>query len=256
VSALAIQSLWRRELVRFIRQPSRIASAVATPLVFWLLIGTGLTSSFRLPGAEDLTFLEYFFPGTIVLLVLFASIFANISVIEDRHSGFLQAVLVAPIGRSSLVLGKVLGATTLSWLQGSLFLLLAPVAGVSMSATSLIAALGIVALMALGLTAIGFAMAWKVDSTQGFHAVMNLLLIPMWLLSGAFFPATGAPAWLGWVMRLNPLTYGTAALRRVLYSAEVVNASDLPAIGTAMAVLLGGAVAALVAAVVVVEAEK
>jgi len=257
VSALAIQTLCRRELVRFLRQPSRLASALGTPLIFWLLIGTGLTSSFRLPdGPVEMTFLEYFFPGTIVLLVLFASIFANISVIEDRHSGFLQAVLVAPIGRSNLVLGKVLGASMLSWLQGALLLVLAPSAGISLSPSAVIAALGVLAVMALGLSALGFAMAWKVDSTQGFHGVMNLLLIPMWMLSGAFFPASGAPAWLAWVMRLNPLTYGTGALRRVLYPVGASVSRDLPAMGTSIAVLLGGTVAALVAALLVVEADR
>lgn len=257
MSALAIRTLWQRELVRFLRQPSRLASALGTPLVFWLLVGTGLTSSFRLPdGPAEMTFLEYFFPGTLVLLVLFASIFANISVIEDRHSGFLQAVLVAPIGRGSLVLGKVLGASTLSWIQGALFLALAPAAGISLSPMSLVTALAVVAVMALGLTALGFAMAWKVDSTQGFHGVMNLLLIPMWMLSGAFFPSSGAPGWLAWLMRLNPLTYGTVALRRVLYPPEIVLGGDLPAMGTAIAVLLGGTVAALVAALVVVEVDR
>lgn len=256
MSALAVQTLWRREMVRFLRQPSRLASALGTPLIFWLLIGTGLTSSFRLPdGPAEMTFLEYFFPGTIVLLILFASIFANISVIEDRHSGFLQAVLVAPIGRLNLVLGKVLGAATLSWMQGALLLALAPIAGIGLGPAAVLAALAVLAVMALGLTALGFAMAWKVDSTQGFHGVMNLLLIPMWMLSGAFFPAAGAPGWLAWVMRLNPLTYGTAVLRQVLYPAGA-QVGGLPATGTSIAVLLGGTVAALVAAMVVVEADR
>ncbi|MEE8137253.1 MAG: ABC transporter permease [Thermoanaerobaculia bacterium] len=236
---LAAYTLWRRELVRFFRQPSRIFSAAASPLLFWLLIGTGLSSSFRLPGGPaDVDYFEYFFPGTVVLLVLFAAIFSTISVIEDRHQGFLQAVLVAPVGRGSLVAGKVLGGATLAWLQGSLYLVLAPLAGIALSLTSLLEALGVLALLAVALTALGFAFAWRVDSTQGFHAVMNLLLVPMWLLSGAFFPLAGAPAWLEWVMRLNPLTYGMAALRRVLYLKPESLGPDLPRLGPALAVMV------------------
>lgn len=252
MSALAVYTLWRRELVRFLRQPSRLASAIGTPLIFWLLIGSGLTASFRLPdGPSTMSFLEYFFPGTLVLLVLFASIFANISVIEDRHEGFLQAVLVAPVGSVALVLGKVLGAASLSWLQGALFLALAPLAGLRLGLVSLATALGVIALLSLGLTALGFAMAWKVDSTQGFHGVMNLLLIPMWMLSGAFFPVSGAPVWLATLMRANPLTYGTAALRRALYPAGTALGIELPSMAASLAILLGATVVALVFAALV-----
>jgi ABC-2 type transport system permease protein len=242
----AATMLWWRELVRFARQPSRILSAVASPLVFWLLIGTGLSASFRLPGSDaDVSYLEYFFPGTVALLVLFASIFSTISVIEDRHEGFLQGVLVAPVTPSTVVLGKVLGGATLAWLQGSLFLLLAPAAGIPLGAASLAAASGTLALLSLALTAVGFGFAWKVDSTQGFHGVMNLLLVPMWLLSGAFFPLTGAPAWLEWVMRVNPMTYGVASLRRTLYPRGMEVAAELPPLGPSLVVLGGFCLLAL-----------
>ena len=254
---LAVYTLWNREIVRFLRQPSRLLSAIGTPLIFWLLIGSGLTASFRLPGGpESMTFLEYFFPGTLVLLVLFASIFANISVIEDRHEGFLQGVLVAPVSSSAIVLGKVLGAASLAWLQGALFLVLAPAAGLRPGAMALLGTIGVLALLALGLTALGFVMAWKVDSTQGFHAVMNLLLIPMWMLSGAFFPLTGAPVWLSVMMRLNPLTYGMAALRQVLYSSEVAAGAGLPSLSTSLSVVAGTTVLALLAAVAVARRSR
>lgn len=236
--ALAIYTLWRRELVRFLRQPSRLVSALGMPLTLWLLVGSGLTASFRMPdGPAGLTFLEYFFPGTLVLLVLFAAIFTNISVIEDRHQGFLQSVLVAPVGRASLVLGKVLGGASLAWLQGALFLAVAPLAGLRPRPTAVVAALAVIAVLAVGLTALGFAMAWKVDSTQGFHGVMNLLLLPMWMLSGAFFPLTGAPLWLAVVMRANPLTYGTAALRRVLYPPGAELGVGLPSLELSLVVV-------------------
>lgn len=257
MSPLAVYTLWRRELVRFLRQPSRLLSALGTPLIFWLLIGSGLTASFRLPdGPTSTTFLEYFFPGTLVLLILFASIFANISVIEDRHEGFLQAVLVAPVGPSSLVLGKVLGGASLAWLQGAVFLLLAPAAGLRPTLGSLAATLVVSALLALGLTALGFSMAWKVDSIQGFHGVMNLLLIPMWLLSGALFPLGGAPGWLAVLMRVNPLTYGMAMLRRALYPTDASLGAGLPSMSLSVVVVGGASALALLAAVGVARRQR
>jgi ABC-2 type transport system permease protein len=242
-----VWSLWRRELVRFVRQPSRVAGAVGSPLLFWLFIGSGLSGSFRLPGAEGLDYLEYFFPGTVTLVVLFAAIFSTISIIEDRREGFLQGVLAAPVPRAAIAAGKVLGGATLAWLQGTAFLLLAPVAGLRLSASSLLAAAGVLALLALALTAIGFACAWSVDSVQGFHAIMNLLLVPLWLLSGAVFPLTGAPAWLAALMRIDPLTYGVAALRWALDGPAASLGEGIPGPAVALALLAGLGVLAFAA---------
>jgi len=243
---LAATTLWNREVVRFLRQPARVLGAVGMPLLFWALIGSGLSSTFRLPGGpEDLDYLEYFFPGTIVMLILFAAIFSTFSVIDDRNEGFLQGVLVAPVRRSALVAGKVLGGATLAWVQGMLFLVLAPVAGIHLSLRSGLQVAGVVALMAVALTAFGFAFAWRMNSTQGFHAVMNLVLMPMWFLSGAIFPLSGAPGWLGWAMRLNPLTYGTAALRRVMYGDLSLSEQSLPPLGLSLTVMLIWAAVAL-----------
>ena len=213
----AVRALWWREVVRFARQPSRIVGAVGSPLVFWVLIGSGLSGSFRLPGGPaEVSYLQYFFPGTIALVLLFAAIFSTISVIEDRREGFLQAVLVAPVPRWTIVAGKVGGGATLAFLQGLLFLPLAPLAGLAPGVAGFAAAAVAMAVLAVALTAVGLAFAWKVSSTQGFHAVMNLVLVPLWLLSGAFFPLAGGPAWLTWTMRVNPLTYGVEALRAFL----------------------------------------
>ncbi len=237
---LPVLSLWRREVVRFVRQRSRVVGALGTPVVFWLLIGSGLRNSFQLSGAAtSIDYLEYAFPGTIVLIILFTAIFSTISIIEDRREGFLQAVLVAPVGRSAIVLGKVLGSSTLAVGQGLLFLALAPLCGVQLTLVSVLAVSGVLVVISLGLSALGFLIAWPMDSTQGFHAVMNLFLIPMWLLSGAFFPATGASSWLKWVMVVNPLTYGVAALRHALYLSSGPVDQALPSPGLAMAVTAG-----------------
>jgi len=217
VNLIASATLCQRELVRFLRQRSRIAGALGTPLVFWLLLGSGVGSSMTLPAlAGTMNYMQYFFPGTVVMILLFTSIFSTISIIEDRREGFLQAVLVAPVGRSAIVVGKIAGATILALLQGMLFMILAPIA-VGVSVAAIPQTVLFLGLVAFGLTGLGYVIAWSLDSTQGFHAIMNLFLIPMWLLSGAVFPASGAPAWLQWVIAANPLTYGVGVVRWSLY---------------------------------------
>ena len=215
---LAVASLWWRELVRFYRQRSRVAGVILSPLVFWLVIGSGFGTSFRSGSATGgQHYLEYFYPGALIMIVLFTSIFAMMSVIEDRKEGFLLSVLVAPIHRSAVVLGKVMGGTTLSAIQGLIFLVFAPLVGARLGATQIAQVVLVVFLVAFALTALGFALAWPMESTQGFHAVVNLFLIPLWLLSGALFPVSGASGWIRWLMRVNPLTYGVDGLRAALF---------------------------------------
>lgn len=209
-------SLTRREVVRFLRQRSRVIGAVGTPLLFWALLGTGLNHSFSVGG--DMSYLRYFYPGTIVMTLLFTAIFSTISIIEDRREGFLQAVLVSPAPRLAVVLGKLLGGTLLATLQGLVFLLLSPLLGIHFGIVSFLAVLAVMFFLSFGLTGLGFVIAWRLDSSQGFHAVMNLFLMPLWFLSGSVFPVTGAPGWLKALMMINPLTYGVAALHEGLYA--------------------------------------
>lgn len=211
-------TLWWREIVRFYRQRSRVVGVIASPLLFWLVIGSGFGTSFRAgnaPGQQH--YLDYFYPGALIMIVLFTSIFAMMSLIEDRKEGFLLSVMVAPVPRSAIVLGKVLGGTTLAAIQGLIFLAFAPLVGVHMGFVDFLLVVFVVFLVSFALTSLGFAIAWPMDSTQAFHAIINLFLIPLWLLSGALFPLSGASGWLRLVMRLNPLTYGVEALRNLLY---------------------------------------
>jgi len=210
--------LWRRDIVRFFRERFRIVGALAQPLMFWLVLGSGMASTFRLPGSLRVGYPEYFFPGVVLMVVLFTSIFATMSVIEDRHQGFLHAVLAGPGSRTAVVLGKCLGSTSIALGQAALFMALAPTAGFSWHQIDWLYALSVLALASVALTTLGFAVAWWLDSTQSYHVVMSLLLIPMWVVSGAMFPASGA---LGWVMRFDPMAYATTALRRALYSGRV-----------------------------------
>src|SRR5256714_8700866 len=211
-------TLWWREIVRFYRQTTRVIGVLASPLVFWVVIGSGFGTSFRSGGGQgQQNYLDYFYPGALIMIVLFTSIFAMMSLIEDRKEGFLLSVLVAPVPRSAIVLGKVLGGTTLSAIQGLIFLIFAPFAGVHLAPVQVLLVAVVVFLVSFALTALGFAIAWPMDSSQAFHGIVNLFLIPLWLLSGALFPLAGASGWIRVIMRLNPLTYGVEALRGLLY---------------------------------------
>jgi ABC-2 type transport system permease protein len=212
-------SLWLREIVRFYRQKARVVGVIASPLLFWVVLGSGFAHTFSTGhgAASSEHYLGYFFPGAVAMIVLFTAIFSMMSLIQDRNEGFLLSVLAAPVSRSSIVLGKVLGGATLAAIQGIIFLVFGPLVGAHMSFGSIGLSMLVIMMISFELTALGFAIAWPMDSTQAFHAIVNLLLIPLWLLSGSLFPASGASGWLRFCMLLNPLTYGVEALRSCLF---------------------------------------
>ncbi|MCA9523396.1 MAG: ABC transporter permease [Myxococcales bacterium] len=204
-------ALWRRDLLRLRKEPSRWLGLVLQPIVFWLMLGFGFGSSISLPGTTDGHYLHFFFPGALVMLVLFTSIFATMSVIEDRQSGFLQAVLCAPGSRASMIGGKLLGVVSVTLIQVMLFLIGAPFAGVELASVNWLSLFGAIVLLSSGLTAANFAIAWRLNSTQAYHALMSIALLPLWVMSGALFPPRAG--WLHTAMLANPLAHGTAAIR-------------------------------------------
>jgi len=226
---LPAYTLWWREIVRFYRDRSRVIGSLAPPLLFWVMIGFGLGGSFQSPGSSKVAYLKFLFSGTAVLIVLFTAIFSTISIIEDRREGFMQSVLVAPVSRGAIVLGKILGGTSVALLQGLIFILLAPLAGIPIGIIQGVSLIAVMFGIAFALTGLGFLIAWRMQSTQGFHGIMNLFLMPMWLLSGSMFPVSGAASWLKWVMVVNPLTYGVSAFQRILLGdAYPVEVGSLP----------------------------
>lgn len=226
----AAQVLCKRELSAFFRQRSRVMAAVLTPLLLWFMLGMGMGRSFRWEGTSGGDFLAYFFPGIVVFAVVFAGIYSSISTILDRQKGFLQSVVVAPISRSSIVLGKVLGGTLIALIEAAILLIFTPLAGIPAGPLEIAMAVGVLAIVAFAMTAMGFAFAWKIDSVQGYHAIMNLILMPMWLLSGAFFPKAGASVVVQYAMYANPLHYGLSALRHVLWFGDDAVRSALPSL--------------------------
>ena len=167
---------------------------------------------------------HYFFPGILVLILLFTAIFTTISIIEDRREGFLQSVLVAPVPRWSMVAGKVLGGSLIALAHAAVFLLLGFTTNVSLTLITIPLAVIDLFIIAVALTSLGTAIAWRMQSTQGYHAIMMVFLLPMWLLSGAFAPR--GDNWLAWLIRLNPLTYCVALLRRILYLDAAADVRD------------------------------
>lgn len=242
----AVMTLAWRELVRFFRQRNRVFGALGQPIIFWLMFSEGFKS-------VDLGY-AYQFPGILAMILLFTAIFTTISVIEDRNEGFLQGVLVSPVPRWAMVLGKVLGGAVIAWLQAMLFLLLGwlTIKEISPPAVEVLAAVALMFVMAISLTGLGFYLAWKTDSSQGYHAMMSVLLFPMWLLSGAFF-AVGNDSILKWLVMANPLTYGVAGLRHHLAGGETIEGGWLPGLGLSWGISVAFAVVMLVLATRVVE---
>lgn len=206
--------LWR-EIVQFLRQRNRVIGALLQPLLFWVLIGAGLDHSFRPGGSTEVTYGAYFFPGILLMILLFTSIFSTISIIEDRNSGFLQGVLVAPVPRAGIVLGKVLGGTALGMLQALLFLalIITPMVDLQLTAIGFVKLVVHMTLIGFMLTGLGTVIAWGMDSSQGYHAIMSVFLFPLWIFSGAAFPVEGTPTWLHGLMVANPLTHGLYGMR-------------------------------------------
>ena len=213
----AAYSLALREIMRFLRQKNRVIGALATPVLFWFLLGSGVGNSLVAAGTRDrLDYLSYFFPGIILMIILFTAIFSTVSIIEDRKEGFLQGVLVAPSGWAAILFGKLMGGTILAVLQALIVVLVAPYGDHHPDLRVLVYLVAVMSVLAVGLTALGFLLAWPMDSTQGFHAVINLLFVPLWLLSGALFPPGGSAEWVRVLMRFNPLIYAHNALQGLL----------------------------------------
>jgi len=220
-----IKTLWYRDVLRLARERSRWMGVVMQPLLFWILIGSGMADAFQVAGSGD--YLEYFYPGIIVMTILFTTIFATMSIIEDRQSGFLQGVLVAPGSRAALVAGKIAGVTSIAFVQTVVLVLLAPLAGYGFGEIAWLQLLGMFFLISIGLTALNFSMAWVLQSSQAYHAIMSVVLIPLWLISGAMFPKPDT--WVGHVMTVNPMTYAVDAMRACLAggSSDIEGTSSL-----------------------------
>ena len=212
---LGIYTIWYRDILRFWHDKVRLMGTITFPLLFLFVFGSGLSARMGSLGT-GIDFVQFMFPGIIGMTVLMSSFSAGMSVVWDREFGFLKEVLVAPISRSSVAIGKTLGAATVALLQGLLILVLAPLIGVSFSVGSILAVLPLMLLLAAAMGSLGILLATRIRSMEAFQAVMQMLLFPMIFLSGVFFPLDGLPAWMNVLVKLNPATYGIAPIRQVI----------------------------------------
>jgi len=216
-----IYTIWLREMKRFFRYRSRIVTSIVTPLLWLIIFGTGLGAAVRFGGVPG-GYKAFIYPGIIGQTVLFTSIFSGVSVIIDRQYGFLKEILVAPISRESMVVGKALGISTASMIQAAILLALSFIVGITMSPQCFIVSMVIALIISMGLGGLGLVIAAFTDSMEGFNLIMSFIVLPIFLLSGALFPITGLPAWLQGAVYINPLTYAVDALRFTILRESVL----------------------------------
>lgn len=202
-------TLARRELTRMARTPSRVIGIISQPLLFWFILGTGFSSTFSDKGMDYAT---YFFPGILALVMLFTAIFSTITLIEDKEAGLLQSFLAGPGSRTSIVIGKIAGVAVIALIQMSLMLLILPFSGIGMGTINWAALLITSMVGAWAIGALGFFFAWGTGSSAAYHALMSLVLIPMWILSGAVFPLHAR--WMEVIAAINPMAWIVTAMRQ------------------------------------------
>ena len=244
-----------REILRYVTERSRIVSSLAMPLLLLIVFGAGFSNVIggMAPGVD---YLQFMYPGIIAITVLTTSLFAGISVVWDREYGFLREILVAPISRTGIVLGKAFGATLQASVQVALMLVLAPLLGVYLSPEVILGLIPMVIILSLGLAGLGIMLASFMRSQQGFQTMMQMIIFPLIFLAGVFFPVNQVPVWMAVISKLNPLTYGVDAVRQVFLGSEasalglgvtigdhtMTMGQDVIVVGTMSAIMLTGAI--------------
>ncbi len=211
----AIYTIWRREIIRYVRDRARIFSTFLQPLMFLAIFGLGLRSTLA-QGNFGIDFIKFMYPGIIAMSVMGIAFFSTVSTVWDREFGFLKEILVAPVPRVAIVIGKIFGAMTIASTQALILLVLAPFIGVSIHIVSILELFLFFLVLSFAISSLGLLIASLMKTTESFGVVMQVLIFPMFFLSGAFFPLTSIPSWLSVISRINPLTYGVDAARQIL----------------------------------------
>jgi len=220
----AIKVVWKRELIRFSRDRLRILTSLTQPFLFLFVLGTGL-SRLASAGTHGVNLRTFVYPGVLCMAVMFTAMFSAASLVWDREFGFLREMMVAPVRRSSLVLGKCLGGATVASFQGVIVLCLAGLVGVPYAAGLILEVFALQLLLAFAITAFGVMVAARITQMQSFMALMQMAIMPMYFLSGALFPVSGLPQWLGILNRIDPLTYAVDPMRRAVFAHLKISAA-------------------------------
>lgn len=225
-----IYIIWLREAKTFMREKMRVIAMIGQPLLYLAILGKGISSGMRLANAGNVEYIKFMYPGVIGMSILFTSIFSAISIIWDREFGFMKEVMVAPVPRWGVALGKSFGGATVAMIQSVIMVGMAPLVGITLSVVLIGKLLLLAFLISFAVTSLGIVIASRMQSMQAFQMVMNFMVMPLYFLSGAMFPMANVPAWMKSLMTLDPLTYGVDALRNVVFSntAIVVGAATKP----------------------------
>ena len=237
--------IWYRDLLRFWRDRARLITSFAMPFLFLVIFATGIASVFEQDGDGGFDYIKFMYPGIIGMVVLFTSIMTGVSVVWDREFGFLKEVLVAPISRTSVAIGKALGGATIATIQGTFMLVFIPFANVSLSVGGAFLLIALMFVFALSLTSMGLLIASRIRSMEAFQVVVQMILFPLFFVSTAMFPTMALPAWLGTAVKFNPVSYGIDALRQAVLGAQESAMFGIDLFGYRMPLVLDVAVIAL-----------
>lgn len=215
-----IITIWLRDIIRHSRDRVRLLSSIIRPILWLLIMGTGLRSAFKM---QDVPYTHFIFPGIITMNLVFAAMLSTVSIIWDREFGFLKEILVAPIPRASIVLGKTLSGSTIAFLEGLMVLLFAPLIKINIPLAHLFLLLPVMFFISFVCTSLGIVIAARMTSFEGFGVISNFVIMPMFFLSGAMFPVENLPRWVNFIARINPLTYGVDLLRWITINMRSFN---------------------------------
>jgi ABC-2 type transport system permease protein len=227
IALKTIYTIWLREVKTFAREKFRVIAMIAQPLLYLLVLGNGINSGVTLNANGGINYLTFMYPGIIGMSILFTSIFSAVSIIWDREFGFLKEVLVAPVPRWAVSIGKTFGGASIAIVQATIMILLAPIIGISLSPVMIVEMWVLAFLIGVALTSLGIAIAARMASMQGFQMIMNFLVMPLYFLSGAMFPLSSAPSWMKALMVVDPLTYCVDGLRNIIFSNTTVTTGAL-----------------------------
>ncbi|MDQ0300086.1 ABC-2 type transport system permease protein [Salibacterium salarium] len=231
-----IIGIWQRDVKKFFRDRARLFGSFTMPILFLLIFGGGMSGTMEnligggMEGETDFQYVQFVFPGIVAMTLLMTSVFSSLSIIEDKDFGYMKEILVSPVSRVNIAIGKMLGASTVAFLQGIMMFLLIPFLGISYDITSLLQVLPFMFLLACALSSVGLLIASFLKSTQGFQLIVQLLVMPMVFLSGALFPVSNMPSWMDIIVKINPVTYGVDVMKKVMIDVE----SLTPAVREAM----------------------
>ena len=250
----AVYIIWYRDILRFWNDRMRIMGAITMPLLFLFIFGSGLSASMNLTDIPNMSYIDFMFPGVISMSVLTSSLMGGTSLVWDKEFGFLKEVLVAPVSRASVAIGKVLGASTIALIPGLIIMIFAPVIGVSLPFLTVLKLLPLMFLLAVVLSSLGILLATRMKSMEAFQMIMQLFMVPMIFLSGVFFPLRNLPAWLNFLTKVNPASYGVSPIREVALGKDISAQFSISVFGHTMTLWQNIAIVAAFGVVMIVLA--